>query len=351
MQDTSPLIRATPAGLYCEAGDFYVDPWEPVRRAVITHAHADHARRGSDRYLTTPDGRNVLRTRLGGSADLATVHYGETLNVGGVKVSLHPAGHILGSVQVRIEHAGEVCVVSGDYKADPDPTCRAFEPLRCDTFVTESTFGLPIYRWPPQSEVFDEINRWWRGNREEGRASLLFAYALGKAQRILAGVDASIGPIYCHGAVDQVCRAYRAAGVELPAYEYAGRGEAKSNWAGALVLAPPSALGTPWMRKFGDAATAFASGWMLIRGARRRRSVDRGFVLSDHADWPALLQAIRDTEAERVLVTHGHVGPLVGWLREQGIPSEPLATRYEGERDDADLDDGSPEDLAAEAET
>jgi putative mRNA 3-end processing factor len=241
--------------------------------------------------------------------------------------------------------------VSGDYKADPDPTCRAFEPLRCDTFVTESTFGLPIYRWPPQSEVFDEINRWWRGNREEGRASLLFAYALGKAQRILAGVDASIGPIYCHGAVDQVCRAYRAAGVELPAYEYAGRGEAKSNWAGALVLAPPSALGTPWMRKFGDAATAFASGWMLIRGARRRRSVDRGFVLSDHADWPALLQAIRDTEAERVLVTHGHVSPLVGWLREQGIPSEPLATRYEGERDDADLDDGSPEDLAAEAET
>lgn len=344
------LIRVTDAGLYCEAGGFYIDPWKPVRNAVVTHAHADHARRGSERYLTTSQGRHVLRTRLGASADVATLEYGESINVGRTRLSLHPAGHLLGSAQVRIEHQGRVCVVSGDYKTDCDPTCHPFEPVRCHTFITESTFGLPIYRWPPQSEMFAAINHWWRENRDQGRVSILFAYALGKAQRLLAGIDATIGRILCHGAVDRVNRAYCDAGVDLPVCAFAGRLNSKSDWEGTLILAPPTALGTPWMRKFGDVSTAFASGWMLIRGARRRRSVDRGFALSDHADWPGLLQAIRDTGAEEVLATHGHAGSMARWLQEQGLRSAALLTPYEGERDDADLDEPPAEDGGAEEE-
>ncbi|MDQ3607194.1 MAG: ligase-associated DNA damage response exonuclease, partial [Gemmatimonadota bacterium] len=297
------LLRITDRGLYCEAGDFHVDPWLPVERAVITHAHGDHARWGCDRYLGSREGERVLRTRLGADARIRTVEFGEVIDVGGVRVSLHPAGHILGSAQVRVEHRGEVWVVSGDYKTEPDSTCTPFEPVRCHTFVTESTFGLPIYRWEPQAEVFREIRAWWAANREAGRASVLFGYALGKAQRLLAGLlGAEEGPIFTHGAVERLNADYRASGIALPPTTYASAAAREQKWAGALIVAPPSAAGTTWLRRFGAASTAFASGWMRIRGARRRRSVDRGFVLSDHVDWPALLEAIQATGAERVWV-------------------------------------------------
>ena len=329
------LLTETPAGLYCPAGDFYIDPWQPVNRAVITHAHADHARPGHAQYLTARAGQFVLQARLGPQAQITTLDYGESLTLGGVQLSLHPAGHVLGSAQVRLESGGEILVVSGDYKVASDPTCQPLEVVRCHTFITESTFGLPIYRWPAQEVLLESMNQWWRANRDEGRASLVFAYALGKAQRVLAGLDSTIGPIFCHGAVEKMNAAYRYAGVQLPATNYAGN-QRSANWAGTLIVAPPSAAGTPWQRKFGDAATAFVSGWMAVRGARRRRAVDRGFVLSDHADWPGLLSTIAGTGAERVLVTHGQVAVMVRWLREQGLAAQPLRTEFEGELDGRD---------------
>jgi len=325
------LIESTARGLYCAAGDFYIDPWEPVERAVITHAHSDHARPGSGAYVGAAPGLAVLRARLGEQAVIEPLAYGEAVVRNGVKVSLHPAGHVLGSAQVRIESRGEVWVVSGDYKLDPDPTCAPFEALRCATFVTESTFGLPIFRWSEPARVFDAMNAWWRANAEAGRASVLFAYAFGKAQRILASIDASTGPILVHGAVGSLDRAYAEAGVALPATQVAIELEKGFDVSRALVLAPPSAQATPWLKRFGDYSDAYASGWMAIRGQRRRLAIDQGFVLSDHADWSALNRAIESTGAARVYVTHGYTLPLVQWLRERGLEAAVLETRYEGE--------------------
>ena len=338
MDAPAPLVM-TDVGLYCPEGDFHIDPWRPVPKAVITHAHADHATRGSGRYVTSNEGRHVLQVRMGASAVIDPLEWGEPLQVNGARVSIHPAGHILGSGQVRVEVKGRVVVVSGDYKTEADSTCTPFEPVKCHAFLSESTFGLPIYRWPPQSEVFEGVNAWWRANRDEGKASLLFGYALGKAQRLLAGLDPSIGPIVAHGAVEPLNRAYRATGIPIPDTPYAGSFPKGTDWAGALVIAPPSAQGTPWVRRFGRASGAFASGWMMIRGARRRRSVDRGFVLSDHVDWPSLLSAIAATEAQEVWVTHGYTSVVVKYLRELGLDARTLTTRYVGERDDNAVDD------------
>lgn len=342
--DATTLLQPTDHGLFCAAGDFFVDPWRPVPRAVITHAHADHACWGCGRYLTSAEGARVLQVRMGREAIIDAVGYGREVEQNGVKIALYPAGHILGSSQIRLEHQGEVWVVSGDYKVEPDATCTPFEPVRCHTFVTESTFGLPIYRWQEQGAVFDEINAWWRANKDEGKASLLLSYALGKSQRLLAGLDPSIGPIYAHGAVEKLNRAYRESGIELPETSYAGAGERGKSWAGAMIVAPPSAHGTPWSRKFAPVSAGLASGWMTIRGARRRRAVDRGFVLSDHVDWPGLMSAIEATEAERVLVTHGYTAVVVKWLREKGVDAEVVPTRYEGERDDAPADEAEGDD-------
>ena len=282
----------------------------------------------------------MLRTRLGASALIRTLPYADPLDVNGVRISFHPAGHILGSAQVRVEHAGEVWVVSGDYKTEPDPTCTAFELVPCHTFITEATFGLPIYRWPPREEVFRQINDWWRANQAAGRATILYGYALGKAQRLLAGVDRGIGPIFTHGAVERLNADYRAAEIALPETRNALDAPPNTQWSQALIVAPPSADGTPWMRRFGDLSTGFASGWMQVRGQRRRRSLDRGFIL-DHVDWPALMQTIQATAAERVLVTHGYVAVVVRWLREQGIEAFPLETRFAGEVDAADADENA----------
>lgn len=327
------LIVLRPEGLYCPAGDFFIDPWRPVDRAIITHAHADHARTGHRRYLASAEGERVLRARLG-DITLQTLTYGERIHIGDAAVSLHPAGHVLGSAQVRVEVAGEVWVASGDYKLEPDATCTAFDPVRAHAFITESTFGLPIYRWPAQDVLLAELNEWWRGNADAGRASVVFAYAFGKSQRILAGLDPAIGPIVCHGAVEALNRAYRDSGVALPAIAMVSDGLDAAALRRALVLAPPSAQSTPWMKRFGDYADCFASGWMRVRGARRRRGVDRGLVMSDHADWPGLLGAIGATGASRVIVTHGHVAPLVRWLTEQGIEAGAFRTAFGQEAED-----------------
>jgi putative mRNA 3-end processing factor len=327
------LLQLNESGLYCEAGDFYIDPWRPVDRAVITHAHGDHARWGSRTYLASREGERVLRTRLGAGASITTAAWGETVALNGVHVSLHPAGHILGSAQVRVEHRGEVWVVSGDYKTEPDPTCRGFELQRCHTFVSESTFGLPIYRW--QRDVLRDIEHWWRDNAERGIASIIYAYSLGKAQRVLAGLlGVEVGPIYTHGAVERLTKDYRAAGVALAPTQHAGSLPRGHDFAGALIVAPPSAAGSTWLRRFGDYSSAVASGWMHVRGIRRRRDVDRGFALSDHADWPALLHVIAATEADQVWVTHGYRDPLVRWLREHGRDAHSVASHWEGELED-----------------
>lgn len=322
-----PLLQLRPEGLYCEAGDFFLDPWRPVERAVISHGHSDHARWGHKTYLCASTCAPILRARLGQDLNLQTLEYGEKVQLNGVTLSLHPAGHLLGSAQIRVEHGGEVWVFTGDYKLEHDATAEPFERVRCHTFITETTFGLPIYRWQPQQIVMEQINAWWQENAAAGRPSLLMAYALGKAQRLLAGVEASIGPIVAHGAVRSMNACYAASGIRLPVTCTPIECEDPSR---ALVIAPPSVLGTPWLKRFPDFSSAFASGWMAVRGRRRQRGVDRGFVLSDHVDWPGLLQAVRDTGAERVLTTHGYADTAARYFRENGWDASDLHTPFEG---------------------
>jgi putative mRNA 3-end processing factor len=330
------LLKRTDRGLFCEQGDFYIDPWRPVDMAVITHAHSDHARPGSRVYLAEASGADILRHRLGPEARVETLMYGESSVRNGVKISLHPAGHILGSAQVRLEYGGEVWVVSGDYKVENDGIIPPLEPIRCHTFVTECTFGLPIYQWQAQGRVFEEINGWWRENQARGWTSVLFCYSLGKAQRLLCGLDASLGPIMVHGAVAPYVPAYEAAGVQFPPFGKADSELVRKAEPRGFVLAPTSAMNSPWLRKLGEVSTGFASGWMQIRGARRRRSLDRGFVLSDHADWPGLLGAIKATGAENVWVTHGYTGVMARWLNEHGYRAEEVETQFRAEMEEVE---------------
>ena len=313
-------------GLYCPAGDFYIDPRAAVDRAVVTHAHSVVTNAVADRYLTAKPGHTLLRAQLGPQAIIESLEYAESRSLGDVRISLHPAGHILGSAQVRIESGGEVWVVSGHYKLARDPTCAPYQPLRCHTFVTEASFALPIFRWPDSSEVRHAVQAWWKANQQAGRATLLFTHPVGQAQRLLAMLDPSIGRIYIHASIESVTSIYREQDLRLaPATLVGGAGD----WRHALILAPPAAHGSAWARRFGPASTALASGWMRIRGTRRRRSLDRGFVLSDHADWPALLRAIEETGAERILVTGGFRGPLTRWLQERGREARAIEAPFE----------------------
>jgi putative mRNA 3-end processing factor len=331
MRPDDDLIVASDRGLFCRAGGFYIDPWLPVERAVITHAHGDHLRAGSSDYVLAAAGIRLARCRLPADAQVTPLPYGESIEIGDVRVSLHPAGHILGSAQVRIERGGEVWVVSGDYKRDADPTCQLFEVVPCDVFISEATFALPAYRWPETRQTALEILNWWHSNRSRGLCSVLFAYALGKAQRVLAELSTLTSEgAFVHGAVATLVDAYRDEGVAmlrtLPATV-----DGSKNYAGTLVLAPPSAAGSPWMRRFGDHRTGFCSGWMRIRGDRRRRGYDRGFVLSDHADWPSLLRTFRETGAQRILLTHGYSDAMCRYLSEQGLQAAAVRTEFGGE--------------------
>ncbi len=329
------LLTLTPQGLYCPEGGFHIDPWRPVPRALITHGHSDHARTGHAHYLTTPQALPVIRHRLG-PISAETLGYGQRQQIGAVTVSFHPAGHVPGSAQIRVERAGEVWVVSGDYKTEADGLAEAFEPVRCDCFITECTFGLPIYRWKPQALVVQEIADWWASNAAAGRTSLLAAYSFGKAQRLLASVPLQ-GPVLTHGAVEEINAILRAQGYDLPPTIRVSKTVTPTSHPGALVIAPPSALATPWARRFEPAEEAMASGWMAVRGIRRRRGLERGFALSDHADWDGLNAAVRETGATRVLPTHGYTHSFARWLRDQGLDATPLETEFgtdEGETTD-----------------
>ena len=325
------LIQLRPEGLYCPAGDFHIDPWRPVPRAVITHGHGDHARLGMGAYHTTREGLPILEWRLGEQIYMAH-EYGVPFSMGRAQVSLHPAGHVLGSAQVRVEVDGEVWVASGDYKRQHDPTCAPFEVVRCDTFITEATFGLPVYRWPDTSEVAREIVAWRMRCGERGEAAILYCYALGKAQRVLAEIAAHTDdPVLLHGAVQAGVEVYRRAGIAMVDTLPVADTDKATDYAGRLVLAPPSAAGSPWIRRFRRAQQGFASGWMRLRGNRRRRNYDRGFVVSDHADWPDLMRTVRETGASRIIATHGNTDAIIRALNEDGIAAEAFRTDFGGE--------------------
>ncbi|MAR08324.1 MAG: DNA ligase-associated DEXH box helicase [Cyanobium sp. NAT70] len=334
MTESPALITRTSEGLYCPAADVWIDPWRPVSRALITHAHADHARPGCGEYWAVKDSEGVLRQRLGQTIALNPVDYGEELRLNRCKISFHSAGHVLGSAQIRIESKGQVWVVSGDYKRDHDPSCVPFEPVACDVLITEATFGMPIYRWQTGAIVAKEIHDWWKG--DQSRPSLLFCYAFGKAQRLLAELKA-IGvedEILLHGAVESITRHYRAADVNMTPSRPVSELPRHDNLAGRLVLAPPSAHRSSWMKRFKAPQTGFASGWMAVRGARRRRGYERGFVLSDHADWPGLIRTVKESGAKKVYVTHGQSDVFARYLREkEAIDAQPLDTLFEGEND------------------
>ncbi|WP_299370620.1 ligase-associated DNA damage response exonuclease [uncultured Tateyamaria sp.] len=328
-------LTFTPAGIYCPAGDFYIDPWRPVARALITHGHADHARSGMGAYMATDIAAPVMRHRLG-DIDIDTVRYGEVRQIGGARVSFHPAGHVPGSAQIRVEVAGEVWVASGDYKRMDDGLSTPFEPVRCHHFITESTFGLPVFRWQPQDEIAQQINGWWRDCAQAGKTAFLGCYALGKAQRLMSMLDPQIGPILTHTAIENTNQVMRGQGITLPDTVRAGPDLVPKDHPGAIVLAPPSALGSAWARKFGTQETGFASGWMALRGIRRRRAGDRGFVISDHADWSDLLATITETEAENIYVTHGYTEIFTRYLNENGWNARVLETEFGGEEIEED---------------
>ena len=329
------LLSIRPEGIYCAQADVFIDPWKPVKRALITHGHSDHARWGHASYVCTHAALPVIRYRLGDQISISGMDYGEELRINGVAFSFHPAGHIPGSAQIRVSYQGEVWCVSGDYKTEDDGVAEPFEAVRCHGFVTESTFGLPVYRWKPQSAVFDQINLWWENNKKAGKVSILTAYALGKAQRILQGLDDYIGPIYTHGAIENTNEVLREQGLTLKETVRVRSDMKKGSFKDGLVLAPPSAIGSPWIRKFQPYDVAIASGWMQLRGTRRRRAVGRGFVLSDHADWEGLNSAIASTGAEKIWVTHGYTGVFSQWLKTQGYDARVLETSFTGEGEDS----------------
>ena len=341
------MVISTAKGLFCTPGNFYIDPWQPVDYAVITHAHSDHARAGSRHYLCHHHTKPLLQLRLG-DCSIQTLTWNEKITINGVTVSLHPAGHIIGSSQVRLEYNGEVCVISGDYKTEDDGISGAFEPVACHTFVTESTFGLPIYHWRPQQVIFHELQNWVRNNQVEGKCSVIIGYSLGKAQRVLKAMEEVTGNVFAHGAIWNVHQALVQAGFSLPPLNRVLPQLPKETYKGAVILAPPSALGSTWMNRFTPYRTAICSGWMQARGHQRRSNADAGFALSDHADWNGLLDTVKATGAEKVLVTHGFQSAFSRYLNELGIAAEELKTEY---GDTPELDAGEASDNPAQTKT
>ena len=324
-----PLLQFTGKGIYCSVAKVYLDPWKPVDHAIISHGHADHSRYGHKKYITHHHNVPIIKHRLG-DITVTGMDWGETFLINNVKFSLHPAGHIIGSSQIRVEHQGEVWVFTGDYKTEDDGISTPYEVVKCHTFITECTFGLPAFKWTPQQEVFKDINHWWATNRDEGKTSVLFGYSLGKAQRLLKYLDTDIGKIYTHAAIENMTEVLRPL-VKFPSTTLITKETKKTELAGNMVLAPPSAHGSPWIRKMVPFVTGSASGWMAFRGARRRRAIDRGFVLSDHCDFQQLLDSIKATGAEKIICTHGYTDLFSRYLRELGYDARTEQTQYEGE--------------------
>lgn len=327
------LLVFTEKGMYCPQADVYIDPWKPVSKALITHAHSDHARSGHKQYLSTIDSIPVLKHRLGSFIKIQGLAYGESITINQVKISFHPAGHIIGSAQIRLEYKGEIWVASGDYKTENDGLSGQFESVKCHTFITESTFGLPSFKWKPQQTVYQEINDWWQSNKEMGRTSIISAYSLGKAQRILSNLNLEIGPIYAHGAIENTNEVLRSQGFDIPISPKVENGSKSDIYKGAMIIAPPSSIGTAWTKKFGDYEEAIVSGWMNVRGIKRRRNAERGFVLSDHADWIGLNDAIKDTGAHQIFVTHGYTEIFAQWLCGQGYDAKAVKTAFTGDEE------------------
>ena len=325
----APLLVFNEKGIFCEQANVYLDPWKPVDCAIITHGHADHSRWGHKYYITHHTNVPIIKHRLG-DITVSGRAYNETFVINNVTFSLHPAGHIIGSSQIRVEHRGEVWVFSGDYKLEKDGVSVPFEPVSCHAFITECTFGLPAFKWTPQVEVFKEINAWWASNKQNHQTSILFGYSLGKAQRLLKHLDSSIGRIYTHGAIENMTEVLRPM-VDFPETIRITKDTKKEELLGQMVLAPPSTHGSAWSRKMVPYVTGSASGWMAFRGARRRRAVDKGFVLSDHCDWQDLLTAVKATGAERIICTHGYTEIFSKYLREIGYDARTEYTQYEGE--------------------
>lgn len=319
-------LKVMEQGLFSTSGNFFIDAWIPTPICIITHAHGDHAYPGHDLYIGTPETIKIIQHRLGKDFPCRSIEYNQKIKLGNCWVSLHPAGHILGSSQIRIEDSKSVTVISGDYKRALDPTCRPFEIIECDIFVTESTFALPIYKWPKNEIIEKQIYNWWQENIEKGHPSVLFCYALGKAQRIMSMLNKlSKETIYLHGAIYPLCQLYRELGIEMIDFAPVSEKTKNEDFKKALILAPTSAIGTPWMKRFPSCKTAFASGWMEVRGTRRRKALDRGFVLSDHADWDELIKTIEQTKAKIVLTTHGNSAILARYLQEEkGIDAREL---------------------------
>jgi putative mRNA 3-end processing factor len=336
------LIQFTNSGIYCKQADVYIDPWRPVNRAIITHAHSDHARWGSKHYLAHTDSEFILRYRLG-EISLQTMDYYKTIVINGVTISLHPAGHIIGSAQVRLEYQGEIWVVSGDYKVKSDGYTIPFEPVQCQHFITESTFGLPVYNFPEATEVNQQLNNWVNSNLEQGLNSVIIGYALGKAQRILNALKTD-RPVLLHSTIYNTNEAL---GFDNSNYIKFTQEFKKEQLNPGVVLATGSVMGSPWLRRFEPYRLAMCSGWMQLRGARRRRNADKGFVMSDHADWQGLNDAVKATGAENVYVTHGYKTVFASWLREYyKLNAVELETQFEGES----IENESPENDAAEKE-
>lgn len=325
------LLSYTPNGIFCAKADVYIDPWRPVNKAIITHAHADHSRWGMSHYLAHEDSAPVMKHRLGNDIAIETKKYNEPFYINGVKFSLHPAGHIIGSSQIRVEYNQEIWVVSGDYNTQPDSYCPAFEPIKCHHFITESTFGLPVYKWEPTSVIFDQIHQWWQKNQEENKVSVLLAYSLGKAQRLIHHLNPELGKIYTHGAIENTNEVLRSNGIRVPTTHRITQNTHAKDLLKQMIIAPPSAQNSAWMNKLKPRSIAMASGWMNLRGAKRRRNTERGFTLSDHADWNGLNQAVAATEAENIYVTHGYKTTFAQWLCEQGKNAMVLETEFEGE--------------------
>ena len=325
-----PLITFTPKGLYCEKADVYIDPWRKVNKALITHAHADHARKGHEAYLSHHHGVEILKLRLG-KINIQGIEYGHTLDINGVTISFHPAGHVVGSAMIKLEDKYESWVISGDYKLAEDNLSAPWEPVICDHFVTESTFGLPVYQWEDPEIIFEDINQWWQQNREQGRPSVMTAYSLGKAQRIIKNVNSEIGPIIAHHTIEKINTRVRAEGLTLPP-TLALPDASAEDISTALILCPSRSLETKWAAPIIKPLIGVASGWMALRGTRKRRQMDKGFVLSDHADWPALNQAVELSEAENIYVTHGYEGIYSKYLNGEGYKAQAVKTLFEGEK-------------------
>ncbi len=327
-----PLLQFNDKGIYCQQADVYLDPWRPVKNAIITHGHSDHARWGHQNYITHYSNIPIIKYRLG-EINVSGKNWNETFTINGVKFSFHPAGHIIGSAQIRVEYKDEIWVFTGDYKTENDGISVPYEVVKCHSFITECTFGLPAFNWESQKNVMTEINNWWAENRAEGKTSVLFGYSLGKAQRLLKYLDPSIGTIYTHGAIENMTNVVRQL-IDLPTTVRVTQETKKEDLLGNIVLAPPSAHGSTWIRKMTPFVTGTASGWMAFRGARRRRAVDRGFVISDHCDWTGLLESIKATGAEKVICTHGYSDIFSKYLRELGYDARTANTQYEGETND-----------------